>query len=148
MTASIVAMLFNVGLNLAIIPILGPTGAAIATTAAYLFEAIILCVLCTRLFGFARIDRAMAESVVAGGLMALFLAFVHIGTIPDLLLAGALYSAAWLMLCWRFAPQNVAVLRSFFRRAGPTPDDEGTAIAWETTVGASEFGSDGPEDPG
>ena len=130
-TASIVAMLFNVGLNLALIPILGPTGAAIATTSAYFFEALILCVLCTRLYGFARVDRALAESAVAGGLMALVLVFVHLGTIPDLLIAGAVYALVWLALSRRFAPQNVAVLLSFFRRGGPTPDDPFTMIAWQ-----------------
>jgi len=130
-TASIVAMLFNVGLNLVLIPMMGPTGAAIATTAAYLFEAVILFVLCTRLYGVTRVDRALFESAVAGGLMALVLAVVHQGTIVDLAVAAAVYALAWLALSRRFAPQNVAVLRSFFRRAAATPDDLFTAIAWQ-----------------
>ena len=134
-TASILALVVNVGLNLVLIPMLGPTGAAIATTASYAFEAVILCVLCTQLFGFARIDRALAESVAAGGLMALVLVFVHVGTIPDLAVAGFVYAVAWLALNRRFAPQNVAVLRSFFRRSGPSPEDVPTAIAWQSDAG-------------
>jgi len=143
-TASIVAMLFNVGLNLFLIPALGPTGAAIATTAAYLFEAIILCVLCTRLFGFARIDRALAESAAAGALMAILLVFVHIGTIPDLLIAGAVYAVAWLALSRRFAPQNVAVLLSFFRRAAELSDESLTSVPEDPLADGQPQGLEAP----
>jgi O-antigen/teichoic acid export membrane protein len=126
--ASMVAMVFNVGLNLAIIPLLGPTGAAIATTASYLLEAIILAVLCARLFGWARIDRSLAESVAAGGLMIAVLVFVHVSTIVDLGAAGTVYGTAWFGLSYRFAPENLAVFRQFFRR-GPVADDVSASVA-------------------
>jgi O-antigen/teichoic acid export membrane protein len=130
--ASVAAMVFNVSLNLVLIPSLGPTGAAVATTAAYLFEAVILAVLCTRLFGFARIDRALAESVAAGVLMAGALAVIHHGTIVDLVVATAVYGLAWLGLSYRFSRENIAVLLSVFRR-GPTLEVAPMAhISWRS----------------
>lgn len=132
--ASVAAMVFNLGLNFALIPSLGPTGAAVATTASYLFEAVILAVLCTRLFGFARIDRALAESVVAGGLMAAVLAVVHQETIVDLAAATAVYLVAWFGLSYRFSRENIAVLVSVFRR-GPTGEPAVLAnISWRSEV--------------
>jgi O-antigen/teichoic acid export membrane protein len=120
--ASIAAMIFNVLLNTALIPLLGPTGAAIATTAAYLFEAIILAVLGARAYGIARIDRAIAESAVAGVVMFSVLFLLHIGTILDLLVATAAYGVAWLGLSYRFSRRNIEVLLSAIRR-GPAVED-------------------------
>ena len=117
--ASVAAMVFNLALNFLLIPSLGPTGAAVATTAAYLFEAVILAVLCTRMFGFPRVDRALSESLVAGGLMAGVLALIHWGTVADLAVASAVFGVAWLGLSYRFSRENVTVLVSVFRR-GPT----------------------------
>ncbi len=135
--ASVAAMVFNLSLNFVLIPSLGPTGAAVATTASYLFEAVILAVLCTRLFGFARIDRALAEGVVAGGLMAGVLAVIHQGTIVDLAVATAVYGIAWLALSYRFSRENIAVLLSVFRR-GPTDGPVPLAnVSWRSSNAVS-----------
>lgn len=113
--SSLAALVANVVLNLLLIPSMGPTGAAIANTAAYGFEAIILAVLCARVIGLPRVDRALVEALGAGGAMAVVLAFVHQGTVLDLAVAGVVYGGVWLGLSARFAPRNLAVLRSFVR---------------------------------
>lgn len=125
--SSLAALVANVILNLALIPSMGPTGAAIANTAAYAFEAVILAVLCTRLFGFPRIDRALLEALGAGAAMAVALLVVHVDTVADLLIGTLVFGLVWLALSARFAPRNLDVLRSFVRRG---PAVELAPIVW------------------
>ena len=115
--ASVAAAVFNIGLNLVLIPPLGPTGAAITTSAAYVLEALVLFVMVTRRYGVPRVDRAVAECAVASLAMVAVLSFVHIQVVADLAIAGAAFLAAWLALSAVFAPDHLAILRSFFDRS-------------------------------
>ena len=111
-TASAAAAVVNVGLNLLLIPSLSGTGAAIATTVAYAFEAAILLVMLRPVSGWLRLDRALGVSLVASGAMAVVLLGLRLPLVVEALAGGLVYSVAWYGLArWR-APEHLAVLRS------------------------------------
>jgi len=114
---SVAAFVVNLGLNVALIPVLGPTGSAIATTAAYLVEGIVLFVMCSRVIGAPRVDQALAVPAVAGAAMALAMVITPGGLIAQLVTGGLVFGLGWLGLSRRFAPEGVAVVMSFLRRA-------------------------------
>lgn len=121
--ATVVALAANVALNLALVPRFGPAGAAAATTAAYTLEAVVLLVLCGRLFGWVRYERAMVVPLLAAAPLALALLVVPGNVVVAVAVGGVLYAAAWLALVRRLSPDVVALLRGALRRRAGAPAD-------------------------
>jgi O-antigen/teichoic acid export membrane protein len=122
---TIAATVLNLALNFSLIPHFGAVGAAAATTVSYLFEAIVLAVLAGPVFGWPRMDRALALPLIASTVMAAVLL-----ALPDSLWiqvpAGiVVYTAAWFPMARRWAPKQLEVLRSLLPGRTPSrPKDE------------------------
>lgn len=110
--ATVIATVYNVGLNLALIPPLSGTGAAIATTTSYALEAVIVLAFLVPAIGVVRLDRCLAAPAVAVVAMSVVLLVVRQGVVIELLLAVVAYGVSWLALArWR-APGQLAVVAS------------------------------------
>ena len=113
---AVAATVVNIGLNLALIPSLAGTGAAIATTASYLVESAIALWLCFPLTGLIRIWRPLLAPSVAGLAMAVALAGLQLPIVLEVALSGALYLLLWTAVVRRWAPEQLEVLASLLRR--------------------------------
>lgn len=112
LVSSLVAAAYNVVLNVILIPRLGGTGAAIATTTAYGLEAFIVVLMLRPHVGWIRLHRALLLPGLATVLMTVALLGLTMEVIPETLLGAAVYLVAWLALTsWR-APEQIAVARS------------------------------------
>jgi O-antigen/teichoic acid export membrane protein len=109
----------NIGLNLALIPSLAGTGAAIATTLSYLVEAVVALLLCWPLTGRIRIWRPLLPPALAGLAMAATLAGLRLPIVLELLLAGAAYLLVWVPVVHRTAPEQLRVLVAVLRPNQP-----------------------------
>lgn len=110
--ATLVATIYNVGLNVALIPSLSATGAAIATTTSYALEAVIVLAFLLPEIGVVRLHRALAAPAVAAVAMSAVLVVVRQQVVVELLLAVLVYGVSWLALArWR-APGQLAVVAS------------------------------------
>jgi len=95
MWAALAATLFNVALNLALIPRLGPPAAAAVNTASYLIEALILYVCCVKVVGWVRLDRILAAPLTGSIALGALLVAWH-GPLLVVTAAGTLvYAAVW-----------------------------------------------------
>lgn len=112
LAASCIAAGVNIAANLALIPVFGAAGAAVATTGSYLLEAVVLVVWLRREVGLApgEVLRPLLVPVLA----SVPLAGVLLSGLPLLLalpVAGVAYAVAWVALASRLAPEPVALLR-------------------------------------
>ena len=110
--SSLVAAVFNIALNLILIPRYSGQGAAIATTASDGLEAVIILVVLTRAIGWVRLDRALAVPFIASAVMGAVLWALRINVILEVLIGGLVYAALWFLLARRFRPEHVQVLKS------------------------------------
>jgi O-antigen/teichoic acid export membrane protein len=106
----------NIGLNLALIPSLAGTGAALATTLSYLVEGVVVLWLCSPLTGRVRIWRPLLAPAAAGLVMAAALIGLHLHIVLEVLLSGAAYLIVWMAVVRRSAPEQLAVLTSLLKR--------------------------------
>jgi O-antigen/teichoic acid export membrane protein len=106
----------NIGLNLALIPSLAGTGAAIATTLSYLVEAVLALLLCRPLTGSVRLWRPLLPPAAAGLAMATVLIGARLPVLLELSLAGAAYLLVWVPVVRRSAPEQLKVLASLLQR--------------------------------
>jgi O-antigen/teichoic acid export membrane protein len=121
--ATITATVLNIALNLALIPSLGATGAALVTTASYAIEAVILWMLMLREAGPVRIDRALAVPVGASAVMAAVLLLTPSRLVVQVVVGVVVYLAAWYPLARWWAPEQVEVLHSLVvRRRSRAPE--------------------------
>jgi O-antigen/teichoic acid export membrane protein len=116
---TLAALVVNILLNLALIPAYGAEGAALATTAAYAAECALLLVLCARVVGFPRLEQTMAPSVAAGAVMALVVLGTPGGLAGELVLGSIAFFVVWLILTRWWAPDQLAVIRTFIARREP-----------------------------
>jgi O-antigen/teichoic acid export membrane protein len=119
---TIAAAAINVGLNLALIPHLGGTGAAIATLVAYAAETVLVLALCVPVMGWVRVDRALAVPLVAAALMAGALIVAPSTLAVQVPVGLAVYGIAWLALARWFAREQLAVIRSLLPGRGAHAD--------------------------
>jgi O-antigen/teichoic acid export membrane protein len=110
------ATVVNIGLNLALIPSLAGTGAAIATTLSYLVESAVALLLCSPLTGRIRIWRPLLAPVAAGLVMAVVLLGLRLPVVLEVLLAGATYLLVWVAVVRRSGPEQLKVLSELLRR--------------------------------
>jgi O-antigen/teichoic acid export membrane protein len=106
----------NIGLNLALIPSMAGTGAALATTLSYLVESVVVLWLCSPLTGHIRIWRPLLAPATAGLVMAAALTILGLHIVLEVLLSGAAYLLVWTAIVRRSAPEQLAVLSSLVKR--------------------------------
>jgi len=116
---TLLALVVNIALNVVLIPSHGPEGAAAATTVAYLVENLLLMYYCARSVGTPRLDVALAPALCAGVAMAAVMLVVPGGPAIEIALGTVTFLLAWLALTYRFAPENLELLRSMLRRTQP-----------------------------
>lgn len=114
--ASLTALIFNVVLNLTLIPVWGAAGAAFATTAAYLAETVVLVVMVRALVSprgwLPGLRRGLAPAACGAVVLALVLA-AGLPLVPSLLTGAALYCATWYVTARRIDPEQLHVLKAF-----------------------------------
>ncbi len=118
---SIGALVISVALDLVLIPVWGPTGAALATSASYGMQAVLLYPAVVRRAGHPAVLRPMLPAaggaLVAAAALLLPLPLVQVGP-----LAAAGYAGGWLLLGHRIDPGQASVLRRLVRSdAGWSP---------------------------
>ena len=119
LTAAAIATAVNIGLNLALVPSLAGTGAAVATTLSYLVESIVALALCRPVTGRVGIWRPLLAPAVAGLAMAAVMASLRLQVVPEVALAGAAYLLVWFPVVHRAAPEQLEVLASLRTRRRP-----------------------------
>ena len=116
LVSTVVAVVLNIALNLALIPALGARGAAAATTASYLVEAVVCLAYVRPGAGWLRLDRALLLPAVAALPMAVLLVVLGGHVLVQAAVAGAAYVAGYLLLTrWR-DPERLALLRAIVTR--------------------------------
>ncbi|GHJ60118.1 transporter [Nocardioides sp. OK12] len=116
LASSSVALVLNVALNLALIPVLGATGAALSTTASYLVQAAAVLVFLERAGERPSVLRPLLSASGASLVLVAGLALIHLPVLAELLVGAAAYLAAWLLLVRRLAPEQQQVLVGLLRR--------------------------------
>jgi O-antigen/teichoic acid export membrane protein len=106
-------------LTLALIPALGAVSAALATTAAYFVEALVLGVFAYREAGPLIRFRSLLSSLAATTLAAAAL-LAPMPLIPAVLLATIVFALGWWTVTKRLDPEQVLVLRTMLVRAPPS----------------------------
>ncbi|HEY7874877.1 MAG TPA: flippase [Actinomycetota bacterium] len=110
--ASLYAAVFNLALNLVLIPRYSGTGAAIATTSAYALETVVSLWMLRPDIGWPRLGRRLAAPMLASAIMAAVIILLP-GHVAVVLVAGAaVYFATWLSVARRLNPEQVTLLRS------------------------------------
>ncbi len=121
LVAAIVATVANIGLNFALIPMVGIEGAAIATTASYLVEGLVLLWYFRRAGGSHPDVVTVALPPVGGALVfAAVLALAPVPTAVALTAGLVLYVATWWAVARRFTPDQLEFVRQLARRVLPT----------------------------
>jgi O-antigen/teichoic acid export membrane protein len=110
--ATIMATVYNIGLNLVLIPRLSGTGAAIATTTSYALEAVIVLAFLVPAVGVVRLHRAFLPPAVAAAVMAVMLLAIDLPIVIELVLAMLVYGLAWLALARWWTPGHLDVVAS------------------------------------
>lgn len=114
-----VALVFNVALNLLLIPPLGATGAAIAMLAAEVAFAVLALRIAMRSVGALDFAGTAGGPLVAGAAMAAVMLALH-GVLALALAAGVLaYAGVLLAVDTRLAPEDVRFLRGVARQRLP-----------------------------
>ena len=110
--AATAAAAANVAINLALIPVLGGPGAAIATTAAYVVETVAMLLLCRPAIGLPRPDRALVQAALAGAALAATLFGLRLHVVAEVVVGSVVYAAVWLALVRRSRAPHLALIRS------------------------------------
>lgn len=110
--ASLYAAIFNIALNLVLIPRMAGTGAAIATTSSYAVETIAALWMLYPDVGWPRLTRRLVAPVAASAVMAAVLLWLPGGVVVGLGAGAAVYFACWYALARSFMPEQVALVRS------------------------------------
>ena len=118
LASSSAALGVNVALNLALIPVLGATGAALATTLSYLVQAVVVLGFLQRVGERPRVLSPLLSSGAASVVLVALLVLLHLPVLVELVAGAVVYLGAWLLLVRRFAPEQQQVLVGLVRRRG------------------------------
>ncbi len=113
---AIVALTMNVALNLLLIPSLGGTAAALATTVAYAVEAAIGVFFLARRAGRLLIAAPFAETLGVAAVAGALLELSPLPVLVEVPLATGVYVALWLVLVRAFRPERLAAVRGLLLR--------------------------------
>lgn len=117
LVAAVTATAVNVGMNLALIPVLSGVGAAIATTVSYVVQVVVVTGYLRRSdVGRVRLLRPLYESAACAALLAAALLLLPLPLLLELPVAGLLYVGAYVALARRTAPEQIDVLSGLLRR--------------------------------
>ena len=116
LVAAVVALAANVGLNLALIPSLGGTGAAVATSVSYAIQVGVVLVATSRSTGPPRLLVPLLPSVAASALLGLALLPLRAPVLIELAVGAVVYVAAWSWVAGRAAPEQREVVAGLLRR--------------------------------
>lgn len=112
LVGSLAALGANVVANLLLIPRWGVAGAAATTTLSYLLQSVVALGFGRSSFGLARVDRVLVVPLVASVPMAAVLVLLDAPVVVVAATGGVVYAVAWFALAQRFAPHQIALLRS------------------------------------
>ncbi|MBM7510023.1 O-antigen/teichoic acid export membrane protein [Nocardioides salarius] len=118
LASSSAALGVNVALNLILIPVLGATGAALATTLSYLVQAVVVLGFLQRVGERPRVLSPLLSSGAASVVLVALLVLLHLPVLVELVAGAVVYLGAWLLLVRRFAPEQQQVLVGLVRRRG------------------------------
>ncbi len=114
---TVFAVVVNTALNVVLIPAYGAPGAAAATTASYVAQAVLTVVLIAPGTGVLRPERALLLPALASLALAATLLGLRLPVLVEAPVGGAVYVAAYLLLVrWR-DPAQLALLRSLVSRS-------------------------------
>ncbi len=113
---ALIALAVNVTLNLVLIPSLGGTAAALATTVAYAIEAAIGVALVARLVPRLRIVAPFVETLAVAAVTGVLLEVSPLPVFVEVPLAAAVYVALWLGLVRTRRPERLAAVRTLLLR--------------------------------
>lgn len=116
LASSSVALGVNVALNFALIPVLGATGAAVATTLSYLVQAVVVLTFLQRAGERPRVLSPLLSPGAASLVLVALLVLLHLPVLVELVVGAMVYLGAWLLLVRRFAPEQQQVLVGLVRR--------------------------------
>jgi O-antigen/teichoic acid export membrane protein len=111
----VVAVIQNVGMNLALIPPYGATGAALAAAVSGVLLGMLSIWQVARALGHIRLTRIFMGPAVGAGAMALAVFPVRQSLVEGILLGGAAYLAAMLIVERAFFPDDFSRLLGFIR---------------------------------
>jgi O-antigen/teichoic acid export membrane protein len=123
-----VVVVLNVGLNLALIPPLGATGAAIAAAVSSVALALLGMRKIRSLTGRLDVLRAFAAPVLAGAAMAGVLLVSSLPLVPNAALGAMVYALVLLVLERRLYPADLELARGLLRRGRGTPPEPGLPV--------------------
>jgi O-antigen/teichoic acid export membrane protein len=115
LTGSIGALVVNVLLNLVLIPLYGPVGAAVSTSVSYAAQALLLYPAVRRRVGRPAVVRALLPAAGGAAVAAVALR-LPVSLLPAAAVAAAGYAGTWLVLARRLDAEQVSVLRALVRR--------------------------------
>lgn len=110
LVAAVTAVVVNIAANLVAIPALGGTGAAITTTASYAVQAAVILGYLRTVDVRLRLTRGLLAPLVATAVMLVVLWAVPLAIVAELVLAGAVYGATWLLVVRHADPNQLALL--------------------------------------
>lgn len=112
---SSLALVVNLALVLTLVPVAGVVGASVATTVAYLVEAVSLGIFAHRQVNELVRARSQVSSVAAAAAAAIVL-MVPLPLVPALLLAAASFALTWYVTATTFDVEQVLVVRRLLSR--------------------------------
>jgi len=113
---TVVAALLNIVLNLVLIPDHSGTGAAAATTVAYVVKGAFVLLALVPFAGWIRAHRSIAIPLVASAPFAVMLLLLHIPIVVELVMSGIIYATCWYLLTRRLAPEQITLAKEVLRR--------------------------------
>lgn len=102
----------NATLNLALIPSMSASGAAIATSVSYLAQAIVIVIVLRPITGIIRLHRGIPAPLIASGALAAVLVAVDLPVLLELPIAGVAYAVVYVLAARLLAPEQLRVVRS------------------------------------
>jgi O-antigen/teichoic acid export membrane protein len=109
-----IAAVTNAGINLALIPKIGITGAAISAIVSYFILAAIVTVWASRVISYKVDFKFLAKAIAGALLMAMCVSFIHIGGILGIIIvaiAGVIIFALWMWLVRAFSSQDRKLIK-------------------------------------
>jgi len=113
-----IAATANICINIALIPVVGIIGSAIAAIVAYLILAVTVMVWARIVIKYTISVRFIVKVIIGASLMALCISFIHIGGmlgIAILAIAGVIIFSLWMWLTRAFSTGDIMLLKDIIR---------------------------------
>ena len=117
-TSSLAAAAVNVGMNLALIPSLGGTGAAIATVTSFAVEGTIEIIMLVPIIGLLKVHSGLVLPAIASAPMAALLMLLDQHVLVEVAIGGVVYAVLWFAMARLWAPEQLSLMRSILPGGG------------------------------